>query len=57
MKENHDMPHFIKVVAGDVDADMIAKYTVLAGVYCLLRYVENTSGSTFGHHSLRHEYI
>ena len=42
-----------KVVVGDVDADLVAKYTVLAGTYCLLRYLENCQGSTFGRQSLR----
>ena len=41
------------VVAGNLDADLAAKYTVLAGCYCLLRYVENVTGVTFAPHSLR----
>ena len=45
-----------KVVLGDVDADLVAKYTVLAGAYCLLRYLENCQGSTFGRQSLRVDY-
>lgn len=32
---------------------MISKYTVLAAIYCLLRYVENTTGSMFCQDSLR----
>lgn len=42
-----------KVVIGEVDADTISKYTVLAGAYCLLRYMENTTGSIFSQNSLR----
>ena len=34
-------------MAGDVDSDLIAKYTVLAGCNCLLRYIENISGRLF----------
>lgn len=45
-----------KVLHGNVDADLIAKYIVLSGAYCLLRYVENCSGSTFASNSLRVEY-
>lgn len=45
-----------KVIVGDVDADLVAKYTVLAGTYCLLRYIENCEGSTFGRHTLRVDY-
>jgi hypothetical protein len=43
----------VQVVVGEIDADMISKYTVLAAVYCLLRYVENTVGSVFCQNSLR----
>lgn len=42
-----------QVAASDVDADLIAKYIVLAGCYCLLRYVENCSGTYLQHNSLR----
>ncbi len=42
-----------KVVAGDVDADLAAKYTVLAASYCLLRYLENITKQQFASHSLR----
>ena len=42
-----------KVLIGDVDADLIAKYTVLSGAYCLLRYKENCSGSFIAPHSMR----
>ena len=42
-----------KVVVGEVDADLISKYIVLAGLHCLLRYIENTTGSVFCHNSLR----
>lgn len=45
-----------KVVAGHVDADLISKYTAVAGSYCLLRYVENCSGINFASHSIRVEY-
>lgn len=41
------------LAVGNVDADLAAKYTVLAGCYCLLRYVENITGTTFAPHSLR----
>jgi len=40
-------------VVGNVDADLAAKYTVLAGCYCLLRYVENITGTSFAPHSIR----
>jgi DNA mismatch repair protein MSH4 len=45
-----------KVIVGNVDRDLIAKYTVLAGTYCLLRYIENCQNITFPNHSLRIEY-
>ena len=45
-----------KVIVGDVDADLVARYTVLAGTYCLLRYLENCEGNSFGRHTLRVEY-
>jgi DNA mismatch repair protein MSH4 len=45
-----------RVIVGDIDADLIARYTVLAGTYCLLRYLENCEGNAFGRHSLRVEY-
>ena len=44
------------VLIGDVDNDLIAKYTVLAGAFCLLRYIENSSGYTFPPHSIRMDY-
>ena len=44
---------YIQVLAGDVDGDLIAKYTVLSGAYCLLRYIENCNGFTFTAHSMR----
>ena len=34
-----------KIIVGKIDQDLIAKYTVLAGTHCLLRYVENCSGT------------
>ena len=40
-------------VDNEADADLVAKYTVLAGTFCLLRYVENCEGRCFGRHSLR----
>jgi hypothetical protein len=43
----------LQVLAGEVDGDLIAKYTVLSGAYCLLRYVENCSGFTYSAHSIR----
>lgn len=45
-----------KILVGKVDADIIAKYAVLAGTYCLLRYLENCSGLVHAAHSLRLEY-
>jgi DNA mismatch repair protein MSH4 len=42
-----------QVVAGSIDADVVAKYVVLAGCFCLLRYVENIVGSSFSEHSIR----
>ena len=33
------------VLVGNVDGDLIAKYTVLAGTYCLLKYIENCEGA------------
>lgn len=41
------------ILSGKVDADLVAKYTVLAGSYCLLRYVENCDGINFAPHSVR----
>jgi len=43
-----------QVLVGDVDADLVAKYTVLSGAYCLLRYIENCSGSNISAHSMRY---
>ena len=42
-----------KVLVGDVDGDLVAKYTVLSGAYCLMRYIENCSGSSIAPHSMR----
>jgi DNA mismatch repair protein MSH4 len=42
-----------KILVGKIDSDLIAKYTVLAGSFCLLRYIENTTGCTFASHSVR----
>ena len=44
------------IIVGTVDRDLIARYTVLASAYCLIRYIENCSGSAFGPHSVRIEY-
>ncbi len=41
------------IVVGNMDADLASKYIVLAGCYCLIRYVENITGATFAAHSLR----
>jgi len=41
------------VIVDHVDADLVAKYTVLASCYCLLRYIENITGSSFAAHSMR----
>jgi len=45
-------------MAGDhsVDSELIAKYTVLAGAHCLLRYMENFNGTTFAPQTLRINY-
>jgi hypothetical protein len=42
-----------KVLATDVDADLTAKYTVLSGAYCLLRYIENCNSFYYTDHSMR----
>lgn len=42
-----------RVLVGEVDGDLIAKYTVLSGAYCLLRYVENCNSFSYAPHSLR----
>ncbi len=44
------------VLVGVVDNDLIAKYTVLAGSFCLLKYIENSSGYAFPPHSIRMDY-
>ena len=36
---------------------MIAKYTVLSASHCLLKYVENCTGTQFPPHSLRYEHV
>ena len=45
-----------RILVGQVDSDLVAKYTVLAGSYCLLRYIENCEGTNFAPKSLRLEY-
>jgi DNA mismatch repair protein MSH4 len=45
-----------KVSSDSVDSDLVAKYIVLSGAYCLLRYVENCNGMTFAAKCLRIEY-
>ncbi|CAM9603702.1 unnamed protein product [Ectocarpus sp. 4 AP-2014] len=42
-----------RLASGSVDADLMSKYTALAASYCLIRYVENSTGSTFADASLR----
>jgi hypothetical protein len=42
-----------RVVVGSVDADVIAKYTVLAASHCLLRYLENVHNVNFSANSIR----
>lgn len=42
-----------RVIIGEVDADLVAKYTVLAGSYCLLRYWESISNTIIQKHSIR----
>jgi DNA mismatch repair protein MSH4 len=44
------------ILVGKADADLISKYTVLAGTNCLLRYIENCSGHVFPANSVRLEY-
>lgn len=39
-----------------VDSELIAKYTVLAGAHCLLRYMENYNGTSFAPQTLRINY-
>lgn len=41
------------VVESDTDADLVARYTVLAGTFCLLRYIENCEGRSFGRNCVR----
>ena len=45
------------ILVGQTDSDLIAKYTVLAGTYCLLKYIENVQGVAFATHSMRLEYM
>lgn len=40
-------------VAGYVDRDLLNKYTVLAGTFCLLRYMENVQSINFARNSVR----
>jgi len=47
------LSYLLKVLVGNVDADILAKYTVLSGSYCLLRYIENCHNSSFASHSIR----
>jgi hypothetical protein len=44
---------FVQVQLGTVDSDIIARYIVLSGSYCILKYVEQITGSQFPDHSLR----
>ena len=39
-----------------VDSELIHRYTVLAGSYCLLRYIENVHNFTFCEHTLKIEH-
>ena len=45
-----------KILVGEVDSDLIAKYTVLSGSHCLLRYIESCDSSQFAQHSVRVEF-
>ena len=45
-----------KIVIGEIDSDLVAKYTVLAGTFCLLRYIENCSGVNFQNYSIKLSY-
>ncbi len=42
-----------KVCATSIDADVIAKYVVLAASFCILRYMESISGNSIAPHSMR----
>jgi DNA mismatch repair protein MSH4 len=44
------------VLVGSVDQDLVAKYGILSGSYCILQYIENVSGCEFSHHSIRLEH-
>jgi DNA mismatch repair protein MSH4 len=48
-----------KIVSGinTVDADLMAKYTVLAASFCLLRYVETVQGMTFCENSVKLNFL
>lgn len=48
-----------KIVSGinTVDADLMAKYTVLAASFCLLRYVETVQGMTFCENSVKLSFL
>jgi hypothetical protein len=41
------------VLVGKIDADLLAKYSFLAGAYCLLKYIENCRGNDFAANSMR----
>lgn len=43
----------LKRVMISFDSEFLAKYTVLAGAFCLLRYIESNSNINFGRNSLR----
>lgn len=42
-----------KVIVGKVDEDLLAKYTVLSGAFCILKYIENCQSSNFPPLSVR----
>lgn len=42
-----------RVVAGKLDQEKVARYTVLAGAFCLLKYIENCRNTTFISKSVR----
>lgn len=47
-----------RVVAGKLDQEMVARYTVLSGSFCLLKYVENCRDCSITPQSLRyHKYF
>ena len=42
-----------KILVGKVDSELVAKYTVLAASYCILKYMSNYNGTDFAPGSVR----